>query len=127
MNGLQSALEPAGRFADRIGSLWDVFLVVSAVVYVLVLIFLGIALYRKSNNEKAVITGVSVATGITVLTLFGLLVSSVLTSRAIAMNQPAAMEVTVIGRQWWWEVDYDQLDASKRVTTANELHIPVGV
>ena len=33
-----------------------------------------------------------------------------------------ALEVRVIGHQWWWEFRYPTLN----ITTANELHIPVG-
>jgi len=33
-----------------------------------------------------------------------------------------ALKVEVIGHQWWWEVRYPDLG----VTTANELHLPVG-
>ncbi|MFQ5703841.1 MAG: cytochrome c oxidase subunit II [Gemmatimonadales bacterium] len=33
-----------------------------------------------------------------------------------------AIEVEVIGHQWWWEYRYSQYG----VTTANELHLPVG-
>ena len=33
-----------------------------------------------------------------------------------------ALEVQVIGHQWWWEFRYPSLN----LTTANELHIPVG-
>jgi len=33
-----------------------------------------------------------------------------------------ALEVQVIGHQWWWEFRYPALN----LTTANELHIPVG-
>ena len=34
--------------------------------------------------------------------------------------------VTVVGRQWWWEYQYDQYDGkSLGFVTANELHIPV--
>ena len=33
--------------------------------------------------------------------------------------------VTVIGRQWWWEYQYDHYDGQRLdVVTANELHIP---
>lgn len=35
--------------------------------------------------------------------------------------------VTVIGRQWWWELRYDYYDGvALDFTTANEMHIPVG-
>lgn len=33
-----------------------------------------------------------------------------------------ALEVEVIGHQWWWEFRYPGMD----VTTANEMHVPVG-
>lgn len=35
---------------------------------------------------------------------------------------PDALEVEVIGHQWWWEFRYPELD----IVTANELHVPVG-
>ena len=38
-----------------------------------------------------------------------------------APRPPAALEVTVIGHQYWWEFRYPEL----HITTANELHIPV--
>jgi cytochrome c oxidase subunit II len=37
-------------------------------------------------------------------------------------EDPNAVNVRVIGHQWWWEYEYPDLG----VTTANELHIPVG-
>ncbi len=40
----------------------------------------------------------------------------------LAETPPNAMQVNVIGHQWWWEFQYPDLG----ITTANELHIPVG-
>ena len=38
-----------------------------------------------------------------------------------------ALFVTVVGRQWWWEYNYETYDGrSLGFTTANELHVPVG-
>jgi len=37
-------------------------------------------------------------------------------------RRPGALEVTVIGHQFWWEYQYPGL----KVVTANELHVPVG-
>ena len=34
---------------------------------------------------------------------------------------PGALEVTIVGHQWWWEIRYPGLG----VVTANELHVPV--
>jgi cytochrome c oxidase subunit 2 len=38
-----------------------------------------------------------------------------------APRPPDAVEVTVVGKQWWWEIRYPRLG----VVTANELHVPV--
>ena len=34
---------------------------------------------------------------------------------------PDALEVTIVGNQWWWEIRYPGLG----IVTANELHVPV--
>ncbi len=41
----------------------------------------------------------------------------------IQRRQPPAdaLEVTIVGHQWWWEIRYPRLG----VVTANELHVPV--
>ena len=36
-------------------------------------------------------------------------------------SREGALEVTVIGHQWWWEIRYPTLG----IVTANELHVPV--
>jgi len=41
---------------------------------------------------------------------------------ASAPAQPAALQVKVIGHQWWWEFDYPSLG----IVTADELHVPAG-
>lgn len=41
-----------------------------------------------------------------------------------AMHGPP--EIRVVGRQWWWEVEYVGRALPEMVTTANEIHIPVG-
>jgi cytochrome c oxidase subunit 2 len=42
--------------------------------------------------------------------------------RTNAFPEGEAVHVQVVGHQWWWEFRYPDL----KVTTANELHIPVG-
>jgi cytochrome c oxidase subunit 2 len=64
---------------------------------------------------------------ITVVTLLVLLVASVFTGRSIADVPEHAIQIGVVGHQWWWQVEYDDDDKSKRITSANELTIPVGV
>jgi len=62
----------------------------------------------------------------TVIPLVIVLVLSMATARVTSDVQnrrpPAnALQVTVIGHQWWWEIRYPALG----VLTANELHVPV--
>jgi cytochrome c oxidase subunit II len=43
-----------------------------------------------------------------------------------AVENPAdlpELKIEVVGRRWWWEVKY----TDQAITTANEIHIPVGV
>jgi len=42
--------------------------------------------------------------------------------RTQAPASPNALEIEVVGKQWWWEYRYPSLG----VVTANELHVPAG-
>jgi cytochrome c oxidase subunit 2 len=57
------------------------------------------------------------------------LIVNYLTGRSLTAEQgnKNGLNVDVIGHQWWWEVRYKDVDASNIFTTANEIHIPVGV
>ena len=62
----------------------------------------------------------------TVIPLLTVLVLFLVTTRTItavqnAVPSPAAVHVTVVGHQWWWEIRYPALG----IVTANELHVPV--
>ena len=126
---VQSALDAAGQQARQIEGLWWIFFWVCTVVFVLVAGALLFALFRRrrgEGGERRAIGAVTVATVLTVATLFFLLISSVAVSRELSNHGPVAVTIEVTGRQWWWQFDYDHEDKSKRFTTANELAIPVG-
>jgi cytochrome c oxidase subunit II len=144
----QSALDPAGPQAARIGHLWWLLLWVTTAVFLLVLAALAAALVsrRRGPGDRAAHTApivhpepagerrrfraVAAAAGATVLILFGLLVASVATGREIASLHTGPGEPTltldVVGHQWWWEVEYQDRDPSRAFVTANEIHLPVG-
>ncbi|WP_419806689.1 hypothetical protein [Terriglobus sp.] len=64
----------------------------------------------------------------TVILLFILLIANFRTSHALGnMTRQNALQVNVYGHQWWWEVQYPNPESDKIVTTANEIHLPVGV
>jgi cytochrome c oxidase subunit 2 len=130
---IQSALDPAGIQAVRIEWLWWVMFWVCAVVFVLVLGALALAVRRGRSadaarpSERTMLTAIASAVGVTILVLFGLLIASVATGRAIgSLGQPDALMIRITGHQWWWEIEYLNPDPSLGVTTANELHLPVG-
>ena len=59
--------------------------------------------------------------------LAGVFVYTVGVLRALAPErEPAAMDVEVVGHQWWWEVRYLDSIPANVVRSANELHVPVG-
>ncbi len=134
--GNHSALNPAGPQSERIGNLWWLLFTVSVIVFVLVVAFMLYGAYRSrrrnnaatdENAERRMARAVSIAVAVTVVTLFGLLVASVLTGRAISPPPSGDfLTIKITGHQWWWEVEYEDPVASQRVTTANEIHIPTG-
>jgi cytochrome c oxidase subunit 2 len=109
---------------------------VSAVVFVLVVLALLLSVFRRRDSEAAesdpgrersLTTAVSIATALTVLILFGFLVYDVAVGRQLTRGLGKdALQVRVIGHQWWWELQYRDSVAQNWFTTANELHIPVG-
>lgn len=135
---LQTTLSPAGPQAARIHALDRTYLVVVTAVFVLVVAAMAWALLRRRRPAEAPIvcdpTGerplartIAVATGLTVAILFGLLVASVATGRALNFGSPSdALVVTVRGHQFWWEIQYQDPLPSNLVVDANELHLPVG-
>lgn len=130
---IQSALHPAGPQAASIGFLWWLMFWTCTVVYVLVIGALWIAVRRSRRlsdpavPEHRLARSVAAATGATVVVLFGLLFASVVTGRTVAsVGSAESLVIEVTGNQWWWSVEYHHPDPSLRLTTANELHIPVG-
>lgn len=135
--GSHSALDPAGPQAGRIEDLWWLMFWVCAAVFVLVMAFLAAAIVRAPGTgeghgfvpleKRRLSRWVGGAVGATVVLLFVLLVASVGTGRAVAsLSASRAPVVKVTGHQWWWQVEYEDAVAAHRVTTANEIHVPVG-
>jgi cytochrome c oxidase subunit 2 len=138
---LQDALRPAGVQADHIGSLWNLTLGLCTLVFVLVLAACLVAVWRApragadtepdlsslAGPERRTWRVIKWATGAATVGLLVLLVGDVLTSRALARLPLAdAVNIELVGHQWWWEARYRDADPSREFSTANELHIPVG-
>ena len=134
-SGNQAIFNPQGPAARSIATLGWTLLSISGVVYALVMFALLWALVRRRDarddgpaTTRALTRTVTVAGFATVIVLVVLSVVSVVAGRGLTSpSGPGALQVDVIGHQWWWDFQYTDVTPSDYVTSPNELHIPVGV
>lgn len=129
---LQSMIHPAGPAAADIARLWWVMFGAFTSVFVLVIILLAFAVWRKPDTATVAQanmppwgkTGFIVAGGIILplLIVTPLYIYSLTTSARLHTPKDA-LTIRVIGHMWWWEVRYQD----DSIVTANEIHIPAGV
>ena len=141
--GAQHALDPAGPYARSIADHWWAMLALATVVFLTVVSLFAWAVWRAPRrrplDEPPVDSGdddeaarrktrnVALGAGATVLVLLTVLVHSVVVAARTAARDPVEdADVEITGHQWWWEVRYLHDDPAQQVTSANELHIPVG-
>lgn len=140
--GSHSALDPAGPQADRLADLIWINIAVLGVIFVLVVaVALVAAVHRRMRpedrrdqvlpneprRERRLLRAIGVASALSLVTLVGLLVLSISTGKRLSsLKDPHALEIRVTGKQWWWQVEYPDPNPSRSVTTANEIHVPVG-
>jgi cytochrome c oxidase subunit 2 len=136
---IQSALAPSSPPARSIDTLWWLSFWISVVVFALVVIALLWGAFRRRHAadyapivnvgpERRTATLVAGAVAVTLVILIVWLAFSVSTGRALTrIPTERPLTIQVIGHQWWWEVNYpDTALPNQRVTTANEIHVPVG-
>jgi cytochrome c oxidase subunit 2 len=124
---------PVSSPAQSIFDLSLFVLMITAAIFIVVFSLLAYAVvkFRKTREsderEPAQVYGsTQVELAWTVIPILIVVVLFLATARVIAGIQKAtrpvdALEVTVVGHQFWWEYRYPSLN----VVTANELHIPV--
>jgi cytochrome c oxidase subunit 2 len=137
----QDALHPDGPQAGHIGDLWNLTLALCVIAFAGVFIAFLVSLWRPpkvaapaapdlsslTQPEKRLHRRIGWAVGISTIGLIVLLVGDVFTSRALGrLPLKDAVNIELVGHQWWWEARYQFDDPSRTFTTANELHIPVG-
>jgi len=139
--GAHSALAPAGPQAERVHALWQFMWIVSAVVWVVVVLAALYATFRRrmpavdapleereplSSGGPGMLTAVIGATAATIVVLFVFLILDFRTGRALTTPPAGALPIKVTGHQWWWDVQYPSSRPDQIVTTANEIHVPIG-
>src|ERR1700692_2767043 len=130
--GIPSIFKPESTPADSIYRLSIFVLAITGVIFVIVfgLIAYVITKFRVRSDDgpepPQVYGSNQIELAWTVIPVLIVLVLFMATARVIHAIQDArmpkgAIEVTVIGHQFWWEFRYPAL----RVVAANELHVPV--
>jgi cytochrome c oxidase subunit II len=131
-----SVLSPNSLQTRLIDRLWDAMYLTSIVVFALVVGALLWGTFRRRSAEaprtdpaaeRRMTSAVALATGLTVVVLFGFLVYDMAVGRQLTTNPgDQALQIRVTAHQWWWEVQYRDSLAQNWATTANEIHIPAG-
>jgi len=132
-NPVPSIFEPHSTPADSIRDLSHFVLGVTGLIFAVVFGLLIYALVKfrgrswDREREPAQVYGsLQIELAWTVIPVLVVVVFFLVTARVIhtiqdAPEPPHALEVTVIGHQFWWEFRYPVLG----IVTANELHVPV--
>jgi cytochrome c oxidase subunit 2 len=126
-----TTLTPQSEFGRDIDELFDLLVIGGVVVFVLVAVALLFVLvkyrHRAGAPEPKAVHGHALLEIVwTLIPAVVLALIAVPTVRTIFRTQAEAganaLQVQVIGHQWWWEFRYPQYG----VVTANELYLPVG-
>jgi cytochrome c oxidase subunit 2 len=108
-----------------LGVTGGIFLVVAVLLAYILVRFRGPS--RSASSEPPQVYGSSrIELAWTLVPLLIVVVLFLTTARydfAIELAKPTgnALEVTIVGHQWWWEIRYPALG----IVTANELHVPL--
>jgi cytochrome c oxidase subunit II len=119
------------EFNREVGTLFKILIYLGTAVFIFVEALLLYVIFRyrrrsESDRPEHVHGNTTLEilwTAIPALILAFIAVPTVRTIfKTQAKAQPQALQVEVIGHQWWWEFRYPQY----KVTTAGELYLPVG-
>ena len=132
IDGVTSIFRPLAQPAQEIKETSLLVLSVCGVIFLVVAGLLVYALVRfrhragdEGSEPPQVYGSNQIELAWTVLPLLIVFVLILVTSRTIADIQnrkapPGALQATIVGHQWWWEIRYPDLG----IVTANELHVP---
>lgn len=130
MSDLPSIFNTHGPHADAIRHLFNITNIVCAVIFTIVsaMVIYSLVKFRWREGERdpeqfaghktVEIIWTAIPLGIVIL-LFALTVHAM---RVSDPPKPPKPDIVVVGKQWWWEIQYP----NSGVITANEIHIPVG-
>lgn len=128
-SGSPSMVDQHGQEARHVAAIWWLMFTLAAAVYVVVATLIFVAIVRGRRSEGGRSSKIKDDTfiwvggiGIPVIILGLLAGVTVTTTRVLRNPENDALRVDVVGKRWWWAVSYPD----SNVTTANEIHVPVG-
>ncbi|HEX2528915.1 MAG TPA: cytochrome c oxidase subunit II [Geminicoccus sp.] len=136
--GWQSALDPKGPGASELAWLIWSFTGLLGAIWLAVLAAVGLTVLRRradtllppptsaprEQRSVVIVTALAVLTVLVVLVLTGL---SFVVQRRLYAASEGAVTIRAVGYQWWWEFNYGTDGTPESFTTANEIHVPLGV
>jgi cytochrome c oxidase subunit 2 len=123
---------PVSPGATAISNLFIITLLVAAVIFLLVsvlVVYIAFRFRHRPGQEDPTprfgLPRLEVAWTVAPALLLGVLF--ILTVDGMSKADPAVApeaqpNIVIVAHQWWWEIHYPQL----AITTANEIHLPVG-
>ena len=121
--------DPKGNEAHTISGIWWLRCGMASAVYLIVGGFIVVAAFRGRRSEDGkpsrvrdstfIVVGGLIVPSIILLVLGG---SVVYASNNLRQPEKDPLKIEVVGKRWWWDVSYPD----QNITTANEVHIPVG-
>jgi cytochrome c oxidase subunit 2 len=141
-NAPQDSLKPEGKYAREIDNLFKPVFLIAVLVFVLVegIVLVAVIRFRRRKDDEddpadfpdQVHGNTRLEIGWTILPAVVLGIVAVVTIPVIfdlAQHPKDSMDVTVYGQKYWWGYEYPAQPGegiTKKITTANELHIPAG-
>jgi cytochrome c oxidase subunit 2 len=127
--GPQSALDPAGRAAERIAEIFWWMTISATVIWIAVIALaiwaVGAAadVHNQRRSNLLIIGGGAIfpTIALAALLVYGLAPLPTL----LAPAPEGSLKIAVAGEQWWWRVRY-QVSAGEPVILANEIRLAVG-
>ena len=131
-----SYLSSAGAKADATLPLTWGLLAISVLVLVAIAALTWVGIQRRAVRMPAALTDtvherdasawVYIGVGLSSAILVAVLIWAVRVMAEIGHPRSAELTIEVTGQQWWWKARYLDAAPELTLTTANEIHIPVG-
>jgi|SRR5579871_1781387 len=136
----ESMMAPAGPASENLANLgWFVFLLFSVVAVIMWILLAWVAMRKRGSFAEH--APVDIGGGQPWILIGGFAIPFVILAAVyvVGLNAMSAFplegehhqmampaDIRVTGHQWWWQIDYMKGPLDQHVTTANEIHIPVG-